>query len=418
MSIPKFSIIVPSYNGGKYLPSCIESIVNQNYTNYEVILSDDHSTDETINYLNTISHPKVKIVYPPTGLSMAEHWEWALSNANGEWIMFVGQDDGLQPYFFSLADKLTKLAANKKIRTIMSRRAYFFWPGCQAVYGDTHVSYNAVEKISTKNSKFEVLRTLLGFQNYFELPEMYTTSVFHKEILSEAKDKQNGKLFLAHPQDANLAAIACSLDRRYLKSEIPLGWVGTSPKSAGMALSVKNSDDFEGKEELNKLRVEYEQKINRSEVNYNPLAGDFSFGSVIIYFWQALLQTKHLRNGFINLIIESKAFKTLMFGRVLVEMQNSEIITNESFMPEFERIISLNKCNMKRVLTCSKLRIPRNANRALQFIQKIHRKIYKSKIDCISYYVSYMDSNYISMTDASKAIVNMIKESKQIKILT
>mgnify|MGYP000642041826 CR=1 FL=1 len=237
MDSPKYSIIIPTYNGVKYLPTCIETIISQEYSDYELIISDDHSTDGTREFLDTLVHKNISIIYPSEPLSMTEHWEWALEHAKGEWQIFVGQDDGLQAYFFKLADRLTAEAKGKTLRSIMSSRAYFFWKGCEYVYGDIAVGYLAINKTKVHNFKYETLKALLGLQDYFELPQMYTTALFHRDLLDEARVKQDGKVFSCHPQDANLAAIACSLEAEYLKSYIPLGWVGTSPKSAGMAIS-------------------------------------------------------------------------------------------------------------------------------------------------------------------------------------
>jgi len=114
---PKYSVIVPARNGVKYLPTCVESIIGQDFDDYELILSDDHSTDETFKYIESLNHPNIKKVTPPQGLSMAEHWGWAMDQSIGDWLIFVGQDDGLQPYFFRLAEILTEEAERKKIRT-------------------------------------------------------------------------------------------------------------------------------------------------------------------------------------------------------------------------------------------------------------------------------------------------------------
>ena len=158
---PKYSIIIPTYNGNSYLPTCVETIINQNYTNYELIISDDNSTDGTRKYLKKLSHQNIKVIYPSQALSMTEHWEWALSHAKGEWQIFVGQDDGLQSYFFQLADKLTTIAKEKNIRTIASTRAYFFWKGCEHVYGENAVAYDAENRTEFKSFSWETLRHFL-----------------------------------------------------------------------------------------------------------------------------------------------------------------------------------------------------------------------------------------------------------------
>jgi glycosyltransferase involved in cell wall biosynthesis len=343
----KYSIIIPARNGAKYLPTCIATIIDQQFEDYELIVSDDHSTDSTGEFLKNISHPKVKIIIPPEGLSMAEHWEWALKHASGEWLLFIGQDDGVQAYFFKLAEKLTKLAVQKNIRTIMSQRAYYFWKGCEKIYGNIAVSYSATPFVKTRNGKLQSLLALLGYKTYFELPEMYTTSLFKREIIEDAQKIQNGSLFVTHPQDANLAAIACSLDDRFLYSGIPLGWVGTSPKSAGMAVNIALSEKPEAvsDKELSCLRKEYLQKTNQSKLKTHPLAGDFSFGSCAVYFWGALLQTINLRKGWFNALIQLQLFKIIMFAGVLIDIKK----TKANFKSKFEifnDILTLNNCSL------------------------------------------------------------------------
>lgn len=78
-----------------------------------------------------------------------------------------------------------------------------------------------------KDFTIETLKALLGLQSYFELPQMYTTSTFHKPILDQARELQSGKVFSAHPQDENLAAIAYSLEKTILKIiySTLLGWM-------------------------------------------------------------------------------------------------------------------------------------------------------------------------------------------------
>lgn len=343
---PKYSIIVPTFNGVEYLPTCITSIISQGYSDYELIISDDHSVDGTKEYLRSLSNPKIRITGPLEHLSMTEHWEWALEQAKGEWCIFVGQDDGLQPYFFQLADKLTEKANELEIRSIAASRAYFFWDGCQRIYGNLAVSYFATNKIKVLNSKFQAAKALFGIQDYFELPQMYTTSLFKVEILKEARLKQNGKVFLSHPQDANLAAIACSLENHYLKSYIPLGWVGSSPKSAGMAIA-SSSFGNETNDAINSLTNSYLQKIANSPIDYNRSAGDFKLDSSEIYFWQALLGSKALLPQRLTQILNSKLFKYIVFGSALksISFKSGGSNFQNDRSRYFSEILEINNCN-------------------------------------------------------------------------
>ena len=66
---PRFSIIVPARNGGSYLPTCVASILEQDYSDYELIVSDDHSIDGSVAYLQSVEHACFRWVVPPSGIS-------------------------------------------------------------------------------------------------------------------------------------------------------------------------------------------------------------------------------------------------------------------------------------------------------------------------------------------------------------
>lgn len=296
------------------------TITGQEFADYELIISDDHSSDETAAFLRGLDHPNVRVVSPDGAPSMTEHWEWVLSQARGDWVMFVGQDDGVQTYFFKLAGELTAIADRKGIRAITSERAYFFWRGCEAFYGDAAVGFSATGSARVLDSGWQSFLVLTGMQSYFELPQMYTTSLFRRDLIDEARRKQSGKLFVTHPQDANLAAIACSLERKFLKSMIPLGWVGSSPKSAGLAVAAALTDEHGG---FDSLRKDYLGRISNSQLTYHPLAGDFSLSSNAVYFWAALLCTDGLRRGWINRLLGSAVLKMLIFGSARAEIDSA-----------------------------------------------------------------------------------------------
>ena len=56
---PLVSIVLPSYNVGKYLQAAVESIINQTYTSYELLILDDGSTDGCTDFLNNINDNRI-----------------------------------------------------------------------------------------------------------------------------------------------------------------------------------------------------------------------------------------------------------------------------------------------------------------------------------------------------------------------
>lgn len=89
-----FSIIIPAYNAAEFLPQCLDSIFNQNYTDYEVLCIDDGSTDDTPELLRQYAskHPQLRIL-TQSNQGMATARNRGLDEARGEYILFVDSDD-------------------------------------------------------------------------------------------------------------------------------------------------------------------------------------------------------------------------------------------------------------------------------------------------------------------------------------
>lgn len=90
----KISIIVPVYNVEHELSRCVDSILNQSYTNIEVILVDDGSTDRCPSICDAfvMKDRRVRVIHKPNGgLSSARNA--GLREASGEWVLYVDSDD-------------------------------------------------------------------------------------------------------------------------------------------------------------------------------------------------------------------------------------------------------------------------------------------------------------------------------------
>ncbi len=92
------SIIIPVYNTEQYLPRCIESILNQSFTDYELLLIDDGSTDGSGALCDKYAEKdgRIRVFHKENGgVSAARNL--GLDSANGEWIYFVDSDDEVLP---------------------------------------------------------------------------------------------------------------------------------------------------------------------------------------------------------------------------------------------------------------------------------------------------------------------------------
>ena len=108
MSNPFFSIILPTYNREKHLKAAINSVLAQSYTNWELIIVDDGSTDDSKNIIKTISinEPRVKYIYQENQeRSVARNN--GIKHSNGDFICFLDSDDEYgDNHLESLLDKI------------------------------------------------------------------------------------------------------------------------------------------------------------------------------------------------------------------------------------------------------------------------------------------------------------------------
>lgn len=89
------SIVIPVYNGQEFVEKAIESVKRQTYTDWELIILDDCSTDNTYEVIKSYENPKIRILRNETNKGVGITRQRALSAAEGEFVMFVDADDYL-----------------------------------------------------------------------------------------------------------------------------------------------------------------------------------------------------------------------------------------------------------------------------------------------------------------------------------
>jgi len=118
-----FSVVTPSFNQGRYLTTCLESVKNQGVDDYEHIIIDNCSTDETHKILPAWSHdPHLKIIVEPDR-GQSEAVNKGLRLARGEIICWLNSDDAYPPETFY---KLQKIFSNLDIALVFGDALQIF----------------------------------------------------------------------------------------------------------------------------------------------------------------------------------------------------------------------------------------------------------------------------------------------------
>lgn len=91
----KFSVIMPAYNGMHYIDAAATSVLSQSYADFEYIITDDGSTDGTRDYLEKLSKKdaRVKVIFLEKNGGIGNARNTAIHAANGEYLLFIDQDD-------------------------------------------------------------------------------------------------------------------------------------------------------------------------------------------------------------------------------------------------------------------------------------------------------------------------------------
>ena len=170
MENKKVSIIVPVYNVELYIEDCLNSLLNQTYSNYEIILINDGSTDNSIEICSKYNDQKIKIYNQNNkGVSIARNV--GISLATGQYIMFVDADDMVsEKYIENLIKSIEETNTD------------------MVVCGYTKEKAELVNKKNSQEIKGEIINANTMLENMMEnnLQEGYLwNKIFKKSIIND-----------------------------------------------------------------------------------------------------------------------------------------------------------------------------------------------------------------------------------------
>lgn len=127
---PLVSIIIITYNSGKFIKETLNSTLTQTYKPLEVIISDDGSTDNTIKICeawiteNEIQFDRVKMVKTHSNTGIPGNFNRGVKASNGKWFKILSGDDSLVPS--CVEDNINYINQNKTAKIIQSNCNYYF----------------------------------------------------------------------------------------------------------------------------------------------------------------------------------------------------------------------------------------------------------------------------------------------------
>ena len=180
---PLISVCVPTFNASKYLRECLDSVLAQTFTDFELLIVDNHSTDETLSIVKEYAERdhRVRIIRNKYNIGAVRNFNRCLEVARGEWIKFVFSDDLIAPRCLE-----RMLAESKPDSSIICcRRDILFEPGTSLEVQKYYQQLLTIEELfhnSTKISANNFCEAVLDNrgQNFIGEP---TAVLLHQKVL-------------------------------------------------------------------------------------------------------------------------------------------------------------------------------------------------------------------------------------------
>ena len=149
----KFSVLLPTRNRLDLLSYAIETVRRQDYSDWEIIVSDNFSEEDIASYVRSLNDPRIKYFRTDAFIPVTDNWNNALEQSAGDYIIMLGDDDGLMKgYFSTLGHVIEKYDAPDLIYTSAYLYAY---PGVMPDFPDGFLrSYNNREIYRSAGTPF------------------------------------------------------------------------------------------------------------------------------------------------------------------------------------------------------------------------------------------------------------------------
>lgn len=231
----RFSIIVPVYNVEEYLDDALRSIMNQNYFDYEIILVNDGSTDESLNICKLFAkqNDNITVIDKPNG-GLSDARNAGLDVAKGEYIYFFDPDDYIHPDLLSTVseyidrDNIDMIQfyyqkfQNKQLREIVHMRTHLQFEKIYHHSDLIHDMYEFDNELIYTAWSFVVKKSILDNYNIKFIPDIINEDVpFFIDCLSRI----NTYVILSKPlyfYRLREGSISRNLDRRPRVFSMPI----------------------------------------------------------------------------------------------------------------------------------------------------------------------------------------------------
>jgi glycosyltransferase involved in cell wall biosynthesis len=274
---PKLTVALPTRERSDTLLHSLKTLVNQDYEDCEILVSDNFSQDNTKEVVESFSDSRIRYINTGRRISMSENWEFALRHVLGEFVTYLGDDDGFIPGGIKGAMQVLE---KSQTSALIWNSANYYWP--------THVNENLRNRIRIRVGDNQVhvvegrrlLRRLTRFRSVSEytcLPGPYT-GIVRKSLFDQVTALSTDGVFFKGIAPDIFSAIALSLVAgKYLLSERPFSVSGTSGHSTGNSYASHSTTKHDSPfaKFASELSIEYDDRVKLTRSFASVVMGEY-----------------------------------------------------------------------------------------------------------------------------------------------
>jgi glycosyltransferase involved in cell wall biosynthesis len=223
-----FTIVIPTRERCKTLKYALQTCIDQQYENFEIIVSDNFSQDNTKATVDTFDDPRIRYINPGRRVSMSENFDFALKHVKDGFVMFIGDDDGIYP---NAIEHVNKIVNEHNVKAVLSSVSGYVWPNHPDISKRNNLCWSAGNEIEIRQSS-EWIKKFLNFESIytFDLVGLYMAFV-HTDVI---KLVTKGEFFFRSITPDAYSAFACTAAvKQYAYSQRPFCIAGASASSNG-----------------------------------------------------------------------------------------------------------------------------------------------------------------------------------------
>ena len=228
--MPRFSLVIPTLKRPDTLRHALATLVHQAYDDFEIVVQNNGRDVGTESVIESFKDQRIRHFWSDAVLPMIENWEIALANATGDFIAFIGDDDGLCPIACRAA---AEIFARTDVEILSWLPSIYYWPNYirpkmrNRLIAD--VDYDVTIRLV---SSWRQLRKFYRFMiNYSQLPMLYH-SFIGRSVIERVKARA-GRYFIGISPDVTSGIVNAAFTKEFAVVTRPLSMMGVSHHSTG-----------------------------------------------------------------------------------------------------------------------------------------------------------------------------------------